>query len=170
MPTGPLQVSPAEFIGDPRQFPFHLIPYPSLALADGRGANLPWLQEMPDPMTTGCWNTWVELNPATAQSLGVSDNDVVKVISPQGELEAAVVVYPGIRPDAVAIPVGQGHRDYGRFAQGRGRNALSLVAPGPTSGLSLPWGTTRVRIERTGRKQELARLESLDGAGRENLR
>jgi len=172
MPTGPLQVSPAAFVGDPQQYPFHLALYPSLALTDGRGANQPWLQEMPDPMTTGRWNTWVELNPVTARSLGVHDNDVVKVISPQGELEAAVVVYPGIRPDAVAIPVGQGHSDYGRFAERRGSNPLSLVAPllGQAPGLPLQWAATRVRVEGTGRRQELARLESLDGAGREKLR
>jgi anaerobic selenocysteine-containing dehydrogenase len=127
---------------------------------------------MPDPMTTASWNTWVELNPATARSLQVDNNDVVKVVSPYGELHAPVVVYPGIRPDAVAIPIGQGHRDYGRFAQGRGSNPLALLAPPSEQALGswLPWGATRVRIERTGRKQELARVESLDGAGREKLR
>ena len=83
-----------------------------------------------------------------------------------------VVVYPGIRPDAVAIPVGQGHSDYGRFAERRGSNPLSLVAPllGQAPGLPLQWAATRVRVEGTGRRQELARLESLDGAGREKLR
>ena len=126
---------------------------------------------MPDPMTTARWGTWVELNPETARSLGVGDNDVVRVVSPYGELEAPVVVYPGIRPDVVAIPVGQGHRDYGRFAQAAsGSNPLALVASvtDPETG-ALAWGATRVRLEATGRKQALARLESLDGAGRETL-
>jgi anaerobic selenocysteine-containing dehydrogenase len=167
----PLPVVGPEFEGEPGTYPFCLYPYPSIALADGRGANLPWLQEMPDPMTTARWGTWVELNPETARSLGVGDNDVVRVVSPYGELEAPVVVYPGIRPDVVAIPVGQGHRDYGRFAQAAsGSNPLALVAPvtDPETG-ALAWGATRVRLEATGRKQELARLESLDGAGRETL-
>ncbi len=167
----PLPVVEPEFEGEPGTYPFYLYPYPSAALADGRGANLPWLQEMPDPMTTARWGTWVELNPETARSLGVSDNDVVRVISPYGELEAPVVVYPGIRPDVVAIPVGQGHRDYGRFAQAAsGSNPLVLVAPvtDPETG-ALAWGATRVRLEATGRKQALARLESLEGAGRETL-
>jgi anaerobic selenocysteine-containing dehydrogenase len=160
----------AQFEGDPSAYPFHLYPYPSVALTDGRGANLPWLQEMPDPMTTARWWTWVELNPVTARSLGVGDNDVVRVISPYGELEAPAVVYPGIRPDVVAVPVGQGHQDYGRFAERRGSNPMALVAPvtDPETG-ALAWGATRVRVEPTGRKHELARLESLDGAGRETL-
>ena len=114
--------------------------------------------------------TWVELNPETAISLGVSDNDIVRVISPYGELEAPVVIYPGIRPDVVAIPVGQGHNNLGRFAQSRGSNPISLIAAitDPDTG-SLAWGATRVRIEPTGEQKILARMESLAGKGRESL-
>jgi len=166
----PLPVIVPEFVGDEHTYPFHLHPYPSVALSDGRGANLPWLQETPDPMTTARWGTWVEINPEVARSLGIGDDDIVRVISPHGELEAPVVVYPGIRPDVIAIPVGQGHTDYGRFAQGRGSSPLDLVAPIATAdGGALAWGATRVRLEATGRRQTLARLESLDGAGRESL-
>jgi anaerobic selenocysteine-containing dehydrogenase len=166
----PLSQTAPQFEGDPQSYPLYLYPYPTVTLTDGRGANLPWLQEAPDPMTTARWGTWVELNPETALSLGVSDNDVVRVISPHGQLEAPVVVYPGIRPDVVAIPVGQGHNDYGRFAERRGSNPLVLVAPVTDAKTgALAWGATRVRVEATGRKQTLARLESLDGAGRETL-
>ncbi len=167
----PLPISHPQFEGAPEDYPFHLYPYSSIALSDGRGANLPWLQETPDPMTTVQWGMWVELNPKTASSLGVSDNDVVQVESPQGMLEASVVVYPGIRPDVVAIPVGQGHQDYGRFAQAvSGSNPLELVSAvtDPDTG-ALAWGATRVRLKPTGKKQFLARLESLDGNGRESL-
>ena len=167
----PLPVVAPQFEGNPEIYPFHLHLYPSLTLTDGRGANLPWLQETPDPMTTASWQTWVELNPETARSLGVGDNDVVRVSSPVGKLEAPVVVYPGVRPDVVAIPIGQGHMDYGRYAERRGRNPLALVVAitDPDTG-ALAWGATRVRVEATARKQDVARLESLDGAGRETVR
>jgi anaerobic selenocysteine-containing dehydrogenase len=167
----PLPESDPQFDGSEDDYPFHLYPYASTTFSDGRGANLPWLQETPDPMTTVQWGTWVEVNPNTAQSLGVENNDIVRIISSSGELEAAVVIYPGIRPDVVAIPVGQGHQDYGRFAQAAsGSNPLVLVAPltDPDSS-ALAWGATRVRLEPTGQKQILARLESLDGNGRESL-
>jgi anaerobic selenocysteine-containing dehydrogenase len=167
----PLPVTDPQFEGDPKDYPFHLYPYSSITLTDGRGANLPWLQEAPDPMTTVQWGMWVEVNPKTASTLGISDNDVVQVESPYGILEAPVVIYPGIRPDVVAIPVGQGHQDYGRFAQaGSGSNPLALVAPVTDQGTgALAWGATRVRLRPTGRKKTLARLESLDGKGRESL-
>jgi len=168
--SSPLPVVQPSFDGDPSAYPYHLHPYASIALGDGRGANQPWLQETPDPMTTARWSTWVELSPQTAASLGVQDGDVVRVISSVGEIEAPVVVFPGLRPDVVAIPIGQGHTDYGRFAEGRGANPVNLLAPAtdPVIG-SLAWGATRVRLEATGRRRELARLESLDGEGREHL-
>lgn len=167
----PLPVSEPQFEGDLDDYPFHLYPYSSINLSDGRGANLPWLQETPDPMTTVQWGTWVEINPGTASTLGISDDDIVQVESPYGMLEVPAVIYPGIRPDVVAIPVGQGHQDYGRFAQAvMGSNPMELVAPvtDPSTG-ALAWGATRVRVKPTGRKQILARLESLDGKGRESL-
>jgi anaerobic selenocysteine-containing dehydrogenase len=149
----PLPLVEPEFQAEPETYPFHLHPYPSVTLSDGRGANLPWLQETADPMTTVRWSTWVELNPETAHALGVSDNDIVRVISPDGELEAPVVVYPGIRPDIVGIPVGQGHLDYGRFAARRGGNPLALLSSvtDPESG-ALAWGATRVRVAPTDKR------------------
>jgi molybdopterin-containing oxidoreductase family iron-sulfur binding subunit len=40
-----------------------LITYPSPLLGDGRGANKPWLQELPDPVTKVTWSSWVEIHP-----------------------------------------------------------------------------------------------------------
>ncbi len=163
----PLEVPSAEFHGDPQAQPYHLVPYESITLGDGRGANLPWLQETPDPMTTARWNSWVELGEHTASELGVHDNDLVRISSPAGELVAPVVIHPGTRPDVVAVPTGQGHSDYGRFAAGRGANVIDLLG---NSGDRLEWASTRVAIERLGQTSELARLESLDGEGRESIR
>jgi hypothetical protein len=44
---------------------------------------------------------------------------------------------------------------------------MELIAP--SSG-SLDWGSTRVRLEPVGRTAKLARLENLDGEGRETIR
>lgn len=167
----PLDVPDAEFIGQPSEFPYHLHLYESITLSDGRGANQPWLQETPDPMTTARWNTWVEINPKTAEKLGVDDNDVVSVRSAHAEIEAIVVVYPGIRPDVIAVPLGQGHSDLGRFASQRGANAFKLIAPASNGNNSqMLWSSTRVQVIPQGKSSHLARLESLDGEGRENLR
>jgi anaerobic selenocysteine-containing dehydrogenase len=142
---------------------FYLFPFMSPILGDGSGANKPWLQETPDPTTTVMWNSWVEINPKSADFLGLEDDDVVKIISPVGEIEAIVYRYPAIRPDTIAIPFGQGHTAYGRYAQGRGTNPgdlLSLIFNGADD---LAYGATKVRIEKTGHKQPLSRFESRMG-------
>ncbi len=111
------------------QHPFALIPSPRLGLWDGRHANLPWLQELPDQLAEVVWDSWVEIHPKTAKKLGVVTGDVVQVSSAAGSLKVKVVVFPGIREDAVAIPLGQGHTAYGRYAKGRGVNPYRILTP-----------------------------------------
>lgn len=150
--------------GDEGAYPYQLHLYPSITLFDGRGANKSWLQEAPDPMTTVAWQTWIELHPETAEALGVEDDDIVRVISPAGEVEAIVYLYRGLAEGVVAMPLGRGHEHYGRFAKGQGSNPMRLVSSAADEETgALTWGATRVRIEPTERKQALARLESAAG-------
>ena len=156
----PLGAGSSEYAGDGD---FYLFPFMSPILGDGSGANKPWLQETPDPTTTVMWNTWLEINPSKADELGLMDDDVVKVISPYGEIEAVIYRYPAIRPDTIAIPFGQGHTAYGRYAQGRGANPAQLLSLKLNGADDLAFGATKVRLEKTGRKQILTRLESRMG-------
>lgn len=135
--------------GSAGEYPFQFMPYPSQALFDGSLAHLPWLQELPDPLTTAMWSSWVELNAKTAERLGIADGDVVEVASAHGSLRAPVVISPGIGPDAAAMPVGQGHETFTRYASGRGANPLAILAPvaEPSTG-QLAWAATRVKITR----------------------
>jgi anaerobic selenocysteine-containing dehydrogenase len=156
-----LSAPPTTFDGDEAEYPFHLHLYPSVLLGDGRGASLPWLQSAPDPLTTVAWQTWVEINPVTAEALGVKNGDVVIVESPYGAIEAIVYEFPAIRPDTIAIPVGQGHTDSGRYARERGAHALQLVgAAADEAGASFTWANVRVKVGRPVGQKALARLES----------
>ena len=156
----PLTAAPPEFEGEGE---FFIFPFMSPILGDGSGANKPWLQETPDPTTTVMWNSWVEINPATADELNLNDDDVIRITSPVGEIEAVVYRYPAIRPDTIAIPFGQGHTAYGRYAQERGVNPIHLLGLKLNGAGDLAFGATRVKIEKTGRKQPLSRLESRIG-------
>jgi hypothetical protein len=147
-------------VGSDADYPFALHLYLSGLLSDGRGASLPWLQGSPDPMTTLAWQTWVEMHPDAARKLRVKDGDVVRVTSPVGEIEALVYTYPAIRPDTIAIPVGQGHTDNGRYAQDRGDNPMNLVASEATAAGGLPWASMRVKVAATGQRIALASFES----------
>ena len=134
----------------------HFLPYASIAFGDGSTAHLPWLQELPDPLTSAMWSSWVELNPATAAKLGIAEGDVVEIASAHGSVRAPAVMFPGIAPDVVAMPAGQGHEHFTRYASNRGANPMAILGTStePETG-ALAWAATRVK---------LTRLEPPDGS------
>jgi len=125
-----------------------LVAFPSAALYDGRGADKPWLQELPDPVSKIAWHAWVEVHPETAHKWGVVDGDYVLLTSPFGAVRAPVSVTPGIRPDVVAVPTGQGHTALGRYAKGRSFNAFDLLS-GAANGYGGRTFAVRVAVTRT---------------------
>jgi menaquinone reductase, molybdopterin-binding-like subunit len=144
-----------QFDGSAQEFPFYFVPFPSQSFRDGSLAHLPWLQEMPDVLTTAMWSSWVELNPKTAEQLRIAMGDLVEVSSQHGSVRAPALLSPAIAPDLVAMPIGQGHENFTRFASGRGANPLSIVAPlteGETGALA--WAATRVKVARVGGVEE----------------
>jgi anaerobic selenocysteine-containing dehydrogenase len=145
------QYEAAFFDGEASQYPLHFQPYPSSQFGDGSAAHLPWLQEMPDPLTSAMWSSWVEINPQTAQRLQIAQGDIVEVTSQHGSVRAPAMIFPGIAPDVVAMPVGNGHETFTRYASNRGANPIAILAPltvEPTG--SLAWAATRVKIARAG--------------------
>jgi anaerobic selenocysteine-containing dehydrogenase len=106
---------------------------------------------MPDPMTSAMWSNWVEINPRTAERLQVATGDIVEIASQHGSVRAPAVITPGIAPDVVAMPVGQGHEEFTRYASGRGSNPIAILAPvvEPET-RALAWAATRVKVTRVG--------------------
>ncbi len=138
-----------QFDGDANEYAFHFLPYPSQALLDGSLAHLPLLQELPDPMSSAVWSSWVEINTQTADRLGVRQGDWVEITSRQGTIRVPAFPSPGIAPDVVAMPAGQGHENFTRYATGRGANPISILAPIVESETgALAWAATRVKITR----------------------
>jgi anaerobic selenocysteine-containing dehydrogenase len=157
-----------QFEGDAQQYPMHLLPYISSAFLDGSLAHLPWLQELPDPMTSAMWSSWVEINPATAMKLGIGDGDIVDIVSTQGSVRLAAVLTPGIAPDIVAIPTGQGHRTFTRYASGRGVSPVDVLSTKTVDRVgSIAWAATRVKILRVSGPD--GRLVLFAGGSREEM-
>jgi menaquinone reductase, molybdopterin-binding-like subunit len=148
---GPVAMATPEFAGAAGDYPFYFLPYVSQSFGDGSLAHLPWLQELPDVLTSAMWSSWVEIHPKTAERLGIQPGDLVEVTSQQGSVRAPAVLSPGIAPDMVAMPAGQGHENFSRYATGRGTNPLSILAPlAERETGSLAWAATRVKITRAG--------------------
>ena len=146
---------------------YHLITYPSPTLGDGRGANKPWLQELPDPVTKIVWQTVVEMHAETALAIGVVDGDMVTVKTAAGDLTAPAFVYIGIRPDTIAVQVGRGQTAAGRYAVA-GENAWTLLAGGEDarSGAAALSNTKATVTKASGNQ----RIVTIEGSGRQHGR
>jgi len=145
------------------KYGLHFVPSPRLGLWDGRHANLPWLQEAPDQITKVVWDSWAEIHPSTAQKLGIKHGSIINVESEHGTVKVQAIVIKSIHPDVIAIPMGQGHEEYGRYAKGRGANPLKLLNPikEETTG-ELAIYATRVNASPTGKKEVVVRLGASD--------
>ena len=165
----PVKYAAPTFQGDPGEYPYMFLPYASAAFLDGSLAHLPWMQELPDPMTSAMWSSWVELNPKTAEKLGIGLGDEVDVTSNIGTVRAPAFLNPGLAPDIIAMPVGQGHTNFTRYATNRGANPVSILAPVAHAETgTLAWAATRVKVVRAGEPNGSLIMFSARGELREN--
>ena len=104
-----------------------VVVFPHPVLHDGRGANKPWLQELPDPVSKIAWHSWVEVHPDTAARWGLATGDFLVLTSDFGAQKFPAWITRSVRPDTLAVPTGQGHTAYGRYAQDRSANAFELL-------------------------------------------
>ena len=124
---------------------------PAVALRDGRAANNPWLQELPDPVTRVAWGNVAALGPALAERLDLADGDVVRLEARGRAIELPALVQPGVADGTVAVALGYGRTRAGRAGDGVGANAFPLLDVEAGVGL-LP----------TGRRVQLARVQTHD--------
>jgi molybdopterin-containing oxidoreductase family iron-sulfur binding subunit len=75
---------------------------------DGRYANNPWLQELPDPMTKITWDNAAILGPKTARKLGVQDEDMVEVKVNGQSIKSVAWIMPGQADNTVVLHLGYG--------------------------------------------------------------
>jgi molybdopterin-containing oxidoreductase family iron-sulfur binding subunit len=152
------------------------VAFATALLGDGDASNLPWLQEIPDPVTSVAWDSWAEISLAMAERLGVEVGDLLAIETSAGRIEVPAYPRGGIRDDVVAVPLGQGHT-VGQFASKAGQG-LPGVARGVNVSDALPaavdeaggraWLSERARVTATGRHRRLPMLQFNDNQrGRE---
>ena len=141
---------------------FTIVPFAHQSLLDGRNASTPWAQATPDPITTVAWATWAEINFDKAEEMGISEGQWIKVRTTAGEITVQAYPHPGISPNLIAIPVGQGHKEGigGRYAEDRGENVLNILVDKKESETgALAWAATRAVVTKAGGSKELPKFE-----------
>jgi len=133
--------------------------YEKVALRDGRQANNPWLQELPDPVTRIAWGNYASISPRLADGLGLATGDVVALCHGALRIELPVHIQPGLPPRAVAVALGYGRSRAGKAGDGVGANAWPLVSVHAGGNRTYATGA---RLEKTGRREILAATQHHD--------
>ncbi len=119
-----------------------LVLYEKVSIRDGKYANNPWLQEMPDPITRATWDNYLLVPVQYATANNLKQNDEVNVTVGGTSLKLGVVVQPGQANNTFGIALGYGRPNGGRCA--------SVIKGSPDV---YPWVEVRdgnVRFERAG--------------------
>ena len=100
------------------EYPYLLVSGALITQTNAWQGILPTLQETVGLLGNVKWDSWVEISPLAAEALGVEDGERVWVESRVGRVEAVVRVYPGLWPNAVFMPLGQGHPTHVLWGRG----------------------------------------------------
>ena len=131
--------------------------YESVALRDGRHANNPWLQELPDPISKVTWGNYAAVAPKLAGKLNVADGDVVALKTANGQIELPVFIQPGQEGRTISVALGYGRRQAGKAGNNVGVNTYPLMPM--VRGFS-QYSATNATLVKTGRREKVASTQS----------
>jgi molybdopterin-containing oxidoreductase family iron-sulfur binding subunit len=131
--------------------------YESVALRDGRHANNPWLQELPDPVSKVTWGNYAAVAPKLAEKLSLADGDVLSLETTQGRIELPLFVQPGQDVHTVSIALGYGRTHAGKVGNHVGVDAYQLT---PIEGRFRQYSVRNATVGKTGRREKIASTQS----------
>ncbi len=123
---------------------------PDPTIWDGRFANNGWLEELPKPISKVTWENVVWMSPNTAQRLGVTTSEVVRIQYRGNEVQAPVWVMPGHADDSLTVFLGYGRTFAGRVGSDIGYDAYALRSS------DRPWFDLGATVVKTGQSVTLA--------------
>ena len=138
---------------------FEVLFYEKIGVADGRYANNPFLQELPDPISKVTWDNYVCVPYSFAKEKGIESQpadkkvQIAKVTINGKSIELPIVVQFGQAANTLAIALGYGREKAGRAGDMVGVNAFKFVKS--TNGIT-SYTTDGATIELTGKTYDLA--------------
>jgi MoCo/4Fe-4S cofactor protein with predicted Tat translocation signal len=148
---GDLVTTASSFASRPGELDLAFLPCPKLH--DGASANNGWLQELPDAVTKVTWDNPLLMSPATAETRGLTDGDIVRLEAGGRTLDVPVFRVPGMADGTLVLTLGYGRRAAGRVGTGVGVDAFALR---PSEDPDL---VSDVRITATGERYLLAQTQ-----------
>lgn len=98
--------------------------YESVAIGNGKYANNPWLQELPDPVAKISWDNYASVPVAYAEENGLTNESVITI----NGLELPVFIQPGQAAGTIAVALGYGRSYAGKVGDEVGKNMFPYVS------------------------------------------
>ena len=98
--------------------------YQTVAMRDGKRANNPWLQELPDPVSKVTWDNFAAMSPTDMVKNGYEDGSVIKIEANGYLITLPVLSQPGQTQGTVSVAVGYGRTLAGPVGNNVGKNAF----------------------------------------------
>jgi anaerobic selenocysteine-containing dehydrogenase len=126
-----------------KSFPLRMYPYELINLSSGWVPNPPYLNKTLFDDQLKKDQSFVDINPDTAEGYNLKQGDSVFIESPKGRIQALVNIFEGAMPGIVFMPLGLGHSAYDDFLRGKGANPNEIIYGGrdPLSGQTVWWNT-----------------------------
>ena len=138
--------------------PLSLVLYEKTSIRDGRFANNPWLQELPDPITKITWDNYACVSPAFAQKNGIDEGRVIRISNRATAIELPAHIQPGQTDEIIAVAVG-----YGRSKAGRGGSNIGVSAfPFVSFDQTFRYDRADVTIAKTSKHVDFAQTQIKD--------
>ncbi|MEP7258534.1 MAG: TAT-variant-translocated molybdopterin oxidoreductase [Flavitalea sp.] len=183
----------AAIAGLPKGGTIELALYENVAVGDGRQANNPWLQELPDPITKAVWDNYAMVSPKFGiETLGIDlskqkdadeyevhpERQVISIKVGNKELLLPALIVPGMNENTIAIALGYGRRSasnsdedtakkIGRAVVGAGKNAFVFAS---YNGATIDRIATTITVAKTDDTYKIARNQTHNSyEGRHNV-
>ena len=134
-----------------------LVLTPSNVHGDGSSMSNPMLLEMPDAVAKIAWDNFASVSPKTAESLDLSDGDIVEIQTESTKLQVPVFIQPGTAEGVWSVQLGWGRNTFDGIGDGIGVNAwpAATVATGALvlSGLAV------TSVRKTKERTKLANIQ-----------
>ncbi len=130
-----------------------LIAYLSVPVGDGKMANNPWLQELPDPVSRVCWDNYFSVSPKMAEENGWSQGDVISI----NNIALPVFIQPGNHDEVISVALGYGRKMEGPNPELIGKDIKPLLVKKDSA---ITYHTFISEINSTGATYELATTQT----------
>jgi MoCo/4Fe-4S cofactor protein with predicted Tat translocation signal len=165
---GVLANAATQLAATPKGGAYEVVLYQKVSIGDGKMANNPWLQEMPDPITRASWDNYAVISPAAAKSLFPDLNmdqyeveppkPVIKVKAGNKEITLPILIVPGTQANTIAIAVGYGRTEKaGLAAKGAGKNAYLFAS---LAGQTYSNIASNASVEKTEETYPIAQMQT----------